>query len=72
MQPVFPRVMVAATCSATTLEKRRQFAVDALVPEPIFVSTHAITIDAPPEQVWPQDRAVRREDTGRRMNDGHR
>jgi hypothetical protein len=27
--------------------------VDALVPEPIFASTHAITIDAPPEQVWP-------------------
>jgi hypothetical protein len=27
--------------------------VDALVPEPIFASTHAITIDAPPELVWP-------------------
>jgi uncharacterized protein YndB with AHSA1/START domain len=45
--------MVAATCFATTLEKRRPFAVDGLVPEPIFASTHAITIDAPPERVWP-------------------
>jgi len=34
--------MVAATCIATALEKRRPFPVDALVPEPIFASTHAI------------------------------
>jgi hypothetical protein len=45
--------MLAATCLATTLEKRRPLAVDGLVPETIFASTHAITIDAPPEQVWP-------------------
>ena len=45
--------MAAATCIATTLEKRRSLPVDAIVPEPIFVSTHAITIDAPPERVWP-------------------
>jgi hypothetical protein len=45
--------MVAATCLATTLEKRRPLQVDAMIPEPIFASTHAITIDAPPEQVWP-------------------
>jgi len=38
---------------ATTLEKRRPLPVDSLVPEPIFTSTHAITIEAPPEQVWP-------------------
>ena len=49
----FQRVMVGATCMATALEKRRPLPVDALVPEPIFASTHAITIDAPPEQVWP-------------------
>ena len=24
-----------------------------MVPDPIFTSTHAITINAPPEQVWP-------------------
>ena len=45
--------MVSAACTATTLEKRRPLAVDGLVPEPLFASTHAITIDAPPERVWP-------------------
>ena len=46
-------VMVSATCMATAAEKRRPFHVDALVPAPLFASTHAITIDAPPEWVWP-------------------
>ena len=45
--------MVAATCIATALEKSRPLPIDSLIPEPIFTSTHAITIDAPPEQVWP-------------------
>src|SRR5262245_17095996 len=45
--------MALATCIATSLEKRRPLAVDALVPNPLFSATHAITIDAPPEQVWP-------------------
>ena len=45
--------MALATCFATALEKRRPLPVDAMVPDPIFTSTHAITIDAPPEQVWP-------------------
>ena len=45
--------MPAATCIATTLERRRSLPVDTIVPEPIFTSTHAITIDATPEQVWP-------------------
>jgi hypothetical protein len=46
-------VMLVPTCLPAPSEKRRQLPVDALVPEPIFTSTHAITIDAPPEQVWP-------------------
>jgi pimeloyl-ACP methyl ester carboxylesterase len=45
--------MALATCVATAPEKRRPLAVDGLVPDPIFSATHAITIDAPPEQVWP-------------------
>ena len=44
---------MAATCMATPLEKRRPLPVDSFVPDPIFTSTHAITIDAPPERVWP-------------------
>lgn len=50
---LFPKVMVAATCIATTLEMRSARPVDALLPEPVSASTHAITIDAPREQVWP-------------------
>ena len=46
-------VMALATCVADILEKRRPLAVDAMIPDPIFTSTHAITIDAPPEAVWP-------------------
>jgi uncharacterized protein DUF998 len=45
--------VMAATCFATRLEKRRPLSVNAIVPDPIFTSTHAITIDAPPEAVWP-------------------
>ena len=45
--------MVPVICIATTVEKRRPLRVDSLVPESIFTSTHAITIDAPPEPVWP-------------------
>jgi len=45
--------MAFSTCVATVPERRRPLAVDGLVPKPIFSVTHAITIDAPPEQVWP-------------------
>jgi hypothetical protein len=44
---------MAPTCVATALEKRRPLPVDAIIPDPIFTSTQAITIDAPPERVWP-------------------
>ncbi len=45
--------MLSATCIATAAEKRRPLPGDALVPAPLFASTHAITIEAPPERVWP-------------------
>jgi hypothetical protein len=45
--------MALTTCVATIPEKRRPLRVDAMIPDPLFTSTHAITIDAPPEQVWP-------------------
>jgi hypothetical protein len=45
--------MLSATCFATVAERGRSLPADRLVPEPIFTSTHAITIDAPPEAVWP-------------------
>jgi hypothetical protein len=45
--------MALATCFATAVEGHRSLAADAMVPDPIFTSTHAITIDAPLEQVWP-------------------
>lgn len=45
--------MAVATCVATALEKRRPLRVDRIIPDPLFTSTHAITIDAPPDQVWP-------------------
>ena len=44
---------MAATYIATADEKHHPLPVDALVPAPLFASTHAITIDAPPERVWP-------------------
>jgi hypothetical protein len=45
--------MALATCFATIFETRRPLPVDAMIPDPVFSSTHAITIDAPPDQVWP-------------------
>jgi uncharacterized protein YndB with AHSA1/START domain len=45
--------MAFATCYATAAERHRSLPADGIVPNPIFTSTHAITIDAPPEQVWP-------------------
>jgi hypothetical protein len=45
--------MALATCFATSVERRRSLPADGMVPDPLFTATHAITIDAPPEQVWP-------------------
>src|SRR5690242_12117808 len=45
--------MAVATCVATDQEKRRPLPVDRIISDPLFTSTHAITIDAPPDQVWP-------------------
>jgi len=45
--------MALATCFATAAERDRPLPADDLVPDAIFTSTHAVTIDAPPEEVWP-------------------
>jgi proline iminopeptidase len=45
--------MALATCIASAVERRRALPVDAMIPDAFFRSTHAITIGAPPEQVWP-------------------
>lgn len=41
------------TWGATAAEVSRRLPSDDLVPAPTFNATRAITIDAPPEQVWP-------------------
>ncbi|HEY7497527.1 MAG TPA: DUF998 domain-containing protein [Vicinamibacterales bacterium] len=45
--------MALATCFAIAAERRRPLPADGMVPNPIFTSSRAITIDAPPEHVWP-------------------
>lgn len=45
--------MAFATCFATDVEKRQPLPADTIITKALFTSTHAITIDAPPEQVWP-------------------
>jgi hypothetical protein len=41
------------TYGATASERRRRLPGDELCTEPQATTTHAITIDAPPERVWP-------------------
>src|SRR5690349_11911176 len=41
------------TYGSTRAERRRSLPGDALCVNPHIVTTHAITIDAPPEHVWP-------------------
>jgi hypothetical protein len=45
--------MALASCFATAAERRRPLRADGMIPDPLFTSTHAITIEAPPERVWP-------------------
>lgn len=40
-------------CRATPEEARRTLPGDEVIPHPIMSQTHAITIDVPPDQVWP-------------------
>ena len=40
-------------CRASEHEQRRILPGDSLVPEPMGVWTHAITVEAPPSSVWP-------------------
>jgi len=38
---------------ASAEERRRTMPGDAIVPDPMYVTTQAVTIGAPPERVWP-------------------
>ena len=40
-------------CRATPEEAHRPLPGDEVIPHPIGSQTHAITIDMPPDQVWP-------------------
>lgn len=40
-------------CTASSNEQRQAMPADDIIAEPIAVWTHGITIDAPPECVWP-------------------
>jgi len=45
--------MRSSTCLASRAEQRRSLPADFIVAEPMGVMTNAITIDAPPDRVWP-------------------
>lgn len=47
------RTRVLASIAASRAEKARPMSGDAIVAAPRFAVTHAITIDAPPADVWP-------------------
>lgn len=55
MHRLTPRVpwMPWRLCRATAAERCRSLAGDGMVAQPAVRITHAITIAAPPEQVWP-------------------
>ncbi len=45
--------MRITTCRASREERARPLPADPIVPEPMGTITNAVTIDAPPERVWP-------------------
>jgi hypothetical protein len=45
--------MAIALCRASRDERTRPLPGDGLIPAPMAIITHAITIDAPPGAVWP-------------------
>jgi len=45
--------MEIITCFASPHERRREMPGDSIIPRPMASITHAITIKAPPELVWP-------------------
>lgn len=50
---VVARTQVLASIAASRDEKQRPMPGDTVVPSPLFAVTHAITIDARPDDVWP-------------------
>ncbi len=42
-----------AAFRASTEERRRAMPGDAIVPDPWYITTQAVTVDAPPNRVWP-------------------
>lgn len=47
------RVIPFIVCLASSEEKQRVMPADSIVPAPMGSVTHAVTINAPPERVWP-------------------
>lgn len=42
-----------AAFRASTEERRRAMPGDSIVPDPLYITTQAVTVDAPPNRVWP-------------------
>lgn len=47
------RLLNARSWRATSEEKTMTLPGDELVPDPMVQTTHAVTIKAPPQRVWP-------------------
>lgn len=46
-------IHLGRTYGSTAFERARRIPGDDLVADPVLVTNHGITIDAPPEHVWP-------------------